>query len=173
MSSLKKKDKREQSRDLVSKILMNLFHMRLSVSLSNMPSSLKLSNFPSTVITEDAGHFIAGTSLSLMWSRWQHVRRLWWKCSHQGCNSNSFEITWISDKSFWTDLWANVTLCSFIPPNHEALRRSPSLWRLVPLFLAINVIDIPNCLTLGMLAHCAVWLLLSNYQKLGSDDCLI
>lgn len=153
MSSLKKKDKREQSRDLVSKILMNLFHMRLSVSLSNMPSSLKLSNFPSTVITEDAGHFIAGTSLSLMWSRWQHVRRLWWKCSHQGCNSNSFEITWISDKSFWTDLWANVTLCSFIPPNHEALRRSPSLWRLVPLFLAINVIDIPNCLWLQECLH--------------------
>lgn len=85
-------------------------------SVSTLPSSLKLSNFPSTVITEDAGHFIAGTSLSLMRSRWQHVRRLWWKCSHQGCNSNSFETTWISDKSFWTDLWANVT-SSFIPPT--------------------------------------------------------
>lgn len=172
MSSLKK-EKREQSRDLVSKILMNLFHMRLSVSLSNMPSSLKLSNFPSTVITEDAGHFIAGTSLSLMWSRWQHVRRLWWKCSHQGCNSNSFEITWISDKSFWTDLWANVT-SSFIPPQPRSFAQISK-----PVATRASVSGY-KCywhsqlsVTLGMLAHCAVWLLLSSYQKLGSDDCLI
>lgn len=170
MSSLKKKEKREQSRDLVSKILMNLFHMRLSVSLSNMPSSLKLSNFPSTVITEDAGHFIAGTSLSLMWSRWQHVRRLWWKCSHQGCNSNSFEITWISDKSFWS----KCDIVLIYPPQPRSFAQISK-----PVATRASVSGY-KCywhsqlsVTLGMLAHCAVWLLLSNYQKLGSDDCLI
>lgn len=43
------------------------------------PGSLNGPLFLLTVIIGLAGHFLFGTTLSLLRYRWQHIRRLWWK----------------------------------------------------------------------------------------------